>query len=86
MAATSANWLDHLLPATPLRQFVLTLPHPLRARLGYDGPLLAAVCRIFVDSVLGFYRRRLGPQVGAARARLGHGGAITVLQRVSSDM
>jgi hypothetical protein len=38
---------------------VLTLPHALRYRLAYDGKLLGAVCRIFVDSVLGWYRRRL---------------------------
>ena len=41
------------------RQFVLTVPFELRQRLAYDGKLLSAVGRIFVDSVLGFYRRRM---------------------------
>ena len=44
-----------MLPPVPLRQWVFTLPHPLRARLAYDAPLLGAVTRLFVDSVLGWY-------------------------------
>jgi hypothetical protein len=52
MAQTTVNWLDHLLPPTPLRQYVLTLPHPLRARLGYDGPLLGAALLARSDAVL----------------------------------
>jgi hypothetical protein len=56
MAEASANLVDHVLPRVPLRQFVFTVPFELRARLAYDGKLLGAVGRIFVDSVLGFYR------------------------------
>jgi hypothetical protein len=68
----------------PLRQWVLTLPHALRYRLAYDGKLLGAVCRIFVDSVLGWYRRRLADN--GARAPGGKSGAVTVIQRVASDL
>lgn len=58
MAETSANLVEHVLPsAAPLRQFVLTLPFEVRARLAYDGKLLGDVCHAFVDSVLGWYRR-----------------------------
>ena len=32
MAQTAANLLDHVLPSTPLRQFVLTMPFELRRR------------------------------------------------------
>ena len=60
MAQTSANLLDHVLPANvPLRQWVFTLPHALRARIAYDGLLLGAVVRLFADTVLGWYRRRM---------------------------
>ena len=82
MAQTSANFLDHVLPKVPLRQWVLTLPHALRARLAYDGPLLRAVVRLFTDTVLGWYRRRMEIAV----APDGRGGAITVVQRTSSDL
>jgi hypothetical protein len=38
MAETAANLVEHVFPTeAPLRQFVLTLPFELRARLAYDG-------------------------------------------------
>jgi hypothetical protein len=82
MAQGAANLVDHVLPRAPLRQFVLTVPFELRARLAYDGALLGAVGRIFVDSVLGFYRERLR----ALQSVVGHGGAVTVVQRTSADL
>jgi hypothetical protein len=81
MAQTAANLLDHVLPPTPLRQFVLTVPFELRQRLAYDGKLLSAVGRIFVDS-LGFYRRRMR----AEGVTDGHSGSVTVVQRCNSDL
>jgi hypothetical protein len=82
MAQTAANLLDHVLPPTPLRQFVLTVPFELRQRLAYDGKLLSAVGRIFVDSVLGFYRRRMR----AEAVTDGRSGSVTVVQRCNSDL
>ena len=55
----AANLVEHVLPPVPLRQWGLTLPFELRGRLGFDGKLLGASARLFVDSVLGWYRRRL---------------------------
>jgi hypothetical protein len=82
MAATTLNLLDHVVPSVGLRQFVFTVPHALRARLAYDGRLLGVVSRIFIDSVLGWYRRRMELE-GAA---CGQSGAVTVVQRVSADL
>jgi hypothetical protein len=82
MAQGAANLLDHVLPKVGLRQFVLTVPFPLRARLAFDGKLLSAVGRVFVDSVLGWYRRRMRDH----GAKDGRSGAVTVVQRVSSDL
>jgi hypothetical protein len=82
MAQTGANLLDHVLPPTPMRQFVLTLPFELRRRLAYDGKVLSAVGRIFVDSVLGFYRRRMRTEGVTG----GQSGAVTVVQRCNSDL
>ena len=80
MCATAANLVEHLLPAAPLRQWVLTVPFPWRKRLGYDGPMLGAFVRKFADAVLSFYRRR------AARDGVqGQSGAVLVVQRTSSD-
>jgi hypothetical protein len=43
MAETAANLVEHVLPAVPLRQWVLTLPLALRSRVAYDGELLGHV-------------------------------------------
>lgn len=82
MAQSAANLVDHVLPVVPLRQFVITFPFELRARLAYDGKLLGAVTRIAIDSILGFYKRRLRDVDGV----LGQSGAVSVVQRVSSDL
>jgi len=82
MAQTALNLVDHVLPPVGLRQFVLTLPFELRARVAYDGKLLGAVARIFADSVLGFYRRQMRDLWGVQ----GRSGAVTVVQRTSADL
>ena len=84
MAQIGANLLEHVLPRVPLRQFVLTVPFELRTRLAYDGALCGAVCRIFVDSVLGWYRRRLR-DLGLGSSP-GKSGAVTVVQRTNADL
>ena len=84
MAQTGANFVEHVLPRMPLRQFVLTLPFELRSRLAYDGRLLRSVDRIFVDSVLGFYRRRMR-DLGIGGSA-GKSGAVTVVQRTNADL
>jgi hypothetical protein len=82
MAQSAANLVDHVLPKVPLRQFVVTFPFEPSARLAHDGKLLAAVNRIAIDSVLGFYKRRIRD----ANHVVGQGGAVNVVQRVSSDL
>jgi hypothetical protein len=53
---------------------VLTLQFELRTRLAFDGDLLGAVCRTFVDSVKGWYRRRMDAH-GIESGKSGAGGA-----------
>jgi len=83
MCQSAANWVEHVLPHERLRQFVLTFPFELRARLAYDRELFGRLTKLFNDCVLGFYRRTLRD---VYRAGSGEGGAITVTQRVSSDL
>ncbi len=91
MAQSAANLVDHVLPAVPLRrrrgvvgepQFVVTYPFELRARLAYDGKLLSSLTRIAIDSILGFYKRRIRDDKNIK----GQSGAVSVVQRVSSDL
>jgi hypothetical protein len=76
------NLVDHVLPNVPIRQFVLTMPFPLRFPLAFDGKLLGQVVRIFTDTVDSWYRRR-HVQRGLP---VGESGAVTVIQRANSDL
>ena len=79
----AANLVDHVLPeGVPLRQWVLTMPFPLRFPLAFDGALLSAVLRLFTDTVDTWYRRRLAA-LGVPGGRCG---AVTVIQRAASDL
>ena len=81
MAATAAHLMEDVLPVgVPLRQWVLTVPFAWRKRLGYDGPLLSALTRLFVKTVLDFYRERGGGDAP------GQSGAVVAVQRTSSDL
>jgi transposase-like zinc-binding protein len=95
MAQSSANIIDHILPrGVPLRQWVLTCPFQLRARLGFDAALLGELSAAVNGCLLDFYERALRPRVAALPIRDGkpgrrpklHSGTITVVQRVSSDL
>ena len=79
MCATAANLIEHVLPPEAgLRQWVLTFPFQWRRRLAQDGALLGALTRIFVESVHAFYAERGAPG--------GKTGAVTAVQRTSSDL
>ena len=82
MSATAANLTEHVVPAVPLRQWVLTVPFAWRKRLAYDGRLWSGLVRIFVRTVLGFYAKRGKKEDGA----FAQSGAVVALQRTSSDL
>ncbi len=48
MADTAAQLVDRVLPAVPVRQWVLSLPFALRYRLAYDALALTAVGLLFM--------------------------------------
>jgi hypothetical protein len=82
MCATAADLIEQVLPEVGLRQWVLTFPFAWRPRLARDGGLLRALTRIFVQTVNGFYVE----QVGGRSGRAVKSGAVTVVQRTSSDL
>ena len=61
---------------------MLPVRFELGAALACDSQLLGGVGCIFVDTVLGWYRRRLAER-GVAGA---HSGSITIIQRLQSDL
>jgi hypothetical protein len=72
--------VDGVLPRVPVRQWVLSLPRPLRYRLAYDAGLASVVLAVFLRAVFAWLRRR------AKRAGIAGGqpGAVTFLQRFGS--
>ena len=86
MNQTTHNLLVHVVPAQPLRQWVLSLPYALRAPLAYELGLMSVVARVFEDSLLRWYERRLAPGNSSRGGRAAQGGLMTVIQRSSGDM
>lgn len=86
MCEGAASWVDHLLPAVPYRQWVLSFSSPLCVRLGYDASLLAAVNRSFARRLMQHLRRRVKAELGLPALSRLHGGVLTVAQRFRADL
>ena len=79
---TEAHLTAEVLPELPLRQFVFTFPIALRYRLAFDPDLCAAVRRVVVRALMGFYRRGKGGE----KSVRGCGGAVAMTQRFGSAL
>jgi hypothetical protein len=83
MADTAAHLVDCVLPEAPMRQWVLTLPYPLRYRCAYDAKLTSQVLRAFLRALFAGLRRRARDQWDTARAQCG---AVSFIQRFGSAL
>ena len=83
MADTAAHLVDRVLPEAPVRQWVLTLPYPLRYRCAYDARLASEVLRAFIRALFAELRRRARRQWGVRAEQCG---AVTVIQRFGSAL
>jgi len=81
MADTAAHLADRVLPEVPIRQWVLTLPYPLRYRCAYDAKLASEVLRAFVRALFAELRRRSRQHWGVRAQQCG---AVTFIQRFGS--
>ena len=82
MAQTAAHLVDDVLPDVPYRQWVLTLPYPLRLPVAFDSRLQSAIVRIFWRTLRAYYVERAN-QAGVETAEFG---AVTVIQRFGSAL
>jgi hypothetical protein len=73
----AAHMVDRVLPPVPIRQWVFTVPVPLRYQLAFDAALTRAVLRVFLRTVFGWQRRRAARR-GLVGAR---SGSVTAIQR-----
>jgi hypothetical protein len=83
MADTAAHLVDRVLPEVPIRQWVLTLPYPLRYRCSYDAKLTSEVLRAFLRALFAELRRRVRRSSGV---RADQCGAVTFIQRFGSAL
>jgi hypothetical protein len=82
MSDTAAQLVDRVFPEVPVRQWVLSLPRPLRFVFAKDSVLLAEGLRIFVQEVFRHYRRISG--IRPSRSALPAG--VTAIQRYGSSL
>jgi ribosomal protein S27AE len=83
MADTAAHLVDRVLPEVPIRQWVLTLPYPLRYRCAYDTRLTSEVLRAFLRALFAELRRRARRHW---EMRAPQCGAVTFVQRFGSAL
>jgi hypothetical protein len=79
MAQTAAHLVDEVLPHVPVRQWVLTMPMPVRLWLARRPRLLEDVLGVFVEVVSCWYQG----QPGCAGGRTG---AVTFVQTAGSTL
>jgi hypothetical protein len=79
MSQTAAQLVDHVIPHVPVRQWVLSLPIPLRLLLAAQPELITPVLGV----VLRVLERHLRDAAGLVGGE-GQGGAVTLVQRFGS--
>jgi len=79
MANTAAHLVDRVLPDVPIRQWVLSLPHPLRALAARHPQFVSAIDKILYRAVERWMQRAAGPKEGRA-------GAVTFVQRFGGSL
>lgn len=75
--------VDRVIPRVPVRQWVLTVPHGLRAKMMFDPALTSAVLRELIRAVSSWLRRRARRQGVVSALKTG---AVTVIQRFNSAL
>jgi len=80
MSQTAAHLVDHVIPHVPVRQWVLSLPIPMRVLLAVQPELVTPVLHVVQRVVM----RHLLEAAGLKAADEGQGGAVTLIQRFGS--
>ena len=82
MADTAARLVDQVFPRVPVRQWLLSFPIEIRYRLAYDGALLSALLRTFMQHLEVYYKDQ-ARQLGYRHVRCG---GVTFVQRFGSAL
>src|SRR5262245_29909296 len=79
MAETAAHLVDCVIPPVPVRQWVLSLPIPLRLLFAAQPQLLALLLQVTHRVIAGFLVKRAGFKLSRADT-----GVVTLIQRFGS--
>jgi hypothetical protein len=82
LTSTAARLADHVFPAVPVRQWVLSAPFELRLLLARNPEVLTALSRLFIDEISRCHRAKADARGVAA----GRTGAVTFVQRFGGSM
>jgi len=82
MSNTAAHLVDRVLPAVPVRQWVLSLPFELRAMAAFRADVLTRLSRILIEAI-SVYQRAWAKRAGLGSAQTG---AITFIQRFGGSL
>lgn len=82
MSGLAAHLVDRVLPRVPVRQWVFTVPVPVRYQFAFDAALTRAVLRVFLHTVFGWLRHAAARQ-GVLGGRCG---AVTAIQRFAGEL
>jgi len=82
MAERAAHWMDRVIPAVGVRQWVLTVPWKRRFLLARNPGLLRGVHTIAIRQIYAWYRERVARRGGG----VGQTGSVTVIQRFGSAL
>ena len=79
MSETAAHLVDHVIPEVPVRQWVLSLPLPLRLLLAAQPELITPVLQVVQRALSRYLLRQAGIKAGE-----GDCGSVTLIQRFGS--
>jgi hypothetical protein len=85
MAGSAAHLVDRILPAQPVRQYVLAFPYELSGLAATRPDVLRALSRIFWEALRGRYRR-WAKKAGLPNAHTAETGAVTGVHRAGSTL
>ena len=83
MSETAANLVDRVIPAVPVRQWVLSLPWSLRLPVARDAWLLNVVARAFFEEIRRWLRSAAGWTAPGVKIETG---AVTFVQRFGGSL
>jgi hypothetical protein len=87
MSETAVRLSDFVIPKIPTRQWVLSLPSPLRYLVAYDNDALSFIVTAFISTLFSYLRKRAKRSGGAVLDAESYSpGAVTFIQRFGSAL